>query len=176
MESLKVLSLKDNRLLTKEAGKALAEALATNSTLSELDVSSNNWRKYGHQGNWMGDGPGFAEELAVGIKDNRGLSKLICGGDQYWDSSKGQNVTPEPAALEVGMSDADFSYKNLGAGGAIVLSAWLTHKDAGALTKLDISNSNIQQGEALQRITDFCNTKGIELDSHESESEGDDNF
>ena len=33
--------------------------------------------------------------------------------------------------------------------------------DNGALTKLDISNNNIQQGEALQGITDLCNIKGI---------------
>jgi hypothetical protein len=31
----------------------------------------------------------------------------------------------------------------------------------GALTKLDISNNNIEQGKALQGITDSCNTKGI---------------
>jgi hypothetical protein len=47
-------------------------------------------------------------------------------------------------------------------------------KNNGALTKLDISNNNIEQGEALQRIADSCNTKGIELDNHKSESEGDD--
>ena len=44
-------------------------------------------------------------------------------------------------------------------------------KDMRALTKLDISNNNIEQGEALQRIADLCNTKSIELDNHESESE-----
>jgi hypothetical protein len=41
----------------------------------------------------------------------------------------------------------------------------------GALTKLDISNNNIEQGEALQRIVDLCHTKGVELDNHKSESE-----
>jgi Ran GTPase-activating protein (RanGAP) involved in mRNA processing and transport len=34
-----------------------------------------------------------------------------------------------------------------------------------ALTKLDISNNNIGQGEPLQLISEVCNTKGIELDS-----------
>ena len=38
----------------------------------------------------------------------------------------------------------------------------------GALTKLDISNNNIEQGEALKQIIEYCNTKGIELDNHES--------
>jgi hypothetical protein len=48
-----------------------------------------------------------------------------------------------------------------------------TIPDMGALTKLDISNNNIEQGEALRRIDDLCNTKGIELDNYKSESDGD---
>ena len=48
---------------------------------------------------------------------------------------------------------------------------WVWLCDNRALTKLDISNNNIEQGEALQRIADLCNTKSIELDNHESESE-----
>jgi Ran GTPase-activating protein (RanGAP) involved in mRNA processing and transport len=75
-----VLSLRDNSLATKEGGKALAQYLASNSTLKELDVSGN-WRG--------GNGTGFAQELAVGIKDNGALSSLnlasnfLCGIDQY---------------------------------------------------------------------------------------------
>jgi hypothetical protein len=42
-----------------------------------------------------------------------------------------------------------------------------------ALTKLDISNNSLEQGKALQQIIEYCNTKGIELDNHESESGGD---
>jgi hypothetical protein len=61
------LSLKNNMLATKEAGEALAQALASNSTLKELDVS-DNWEG--------GDGPGFAQELAIGIKDNGALTSL----------------------------------------------------------------------------------------------------
>jgi Ran GTPase-activating protein (RanGAP) involved in mRNA processing and transport len=64
---ISVLSLKNNMLATKEAGKALAQALASNSTLKELDVS-DNWEG--------GDGPGFAQELAVGIKDNGAMTSL----------------------------------------------------------------------------------------------------
>jgi hypothetical protein len=36
----------------------------------------------------------------------------------------------------------------------------------GALTKLDISNTNIKQGQALQQITECCSIKGIELASN----------
>jgi hypothetical protein len=39
--ALSVLCLKSNRLATKEGGEALAQALANNSALKELDVSSS---------------------------------------------------------------------------------------------------------------------------------------
>jgi hypothetical protein len=73
MGALSVLSLKANRLLTAEAGQILSDMLATNSVLKELDVSDNNWDdgvKY------LGDGPGFARALSVGIKDNGALTDL----------------------------------------------------------------------------------------------------
>jgi hypothetical protein len=70
--SSSTLILKDNRLATKQAGKALAKALAGNSALKELDVSSNNWKDAWGEG----DGPGFATELAVGIRDNGALLSL----------------------------------------------------------------------------------------------------
>jgi hypothetical protein len=160
--------LKNNRLLTKEAGKALAQALAGNSVLTELDVSC--------QAGYIGDdGPGFAQELAVGIKDNGALSKLIFGGDDSdeYDVSKGAYIRHKPAVLEVGITEADLSNRGLGVGGAIIVSTWISHKDNGALTKLDISNNSLEQGEALQQIIEYCNTKGIELDNHENESGGD---
>jgi hypothetical protein len=52
----------------------------------------------------------------------------------------------EPATLEVGMTEADFSNKNLGIRGAIIISAWITHKDKGALTVLDISANKLCDG------------------------------
>ena len=85
------------------------------------------------------------------------LSKLIFGGDP---DPHGRRY--KPAILEVGMTEADLSNKNLGVGGAIIISAWLTHKDNGALTKLDISRNNIlsDQEGVLQRT---CAAGGIEL-------------
>jgi hypothetical protein len=103
--------------------------------------------------------------LANVLPDMGALSELIFGGDKYRGKIDGkwQDIYPEPAVLTLGLTEADFSNKNLGAGGAIIISAWITHKDKGALTKLDISNINIEQGEALQGITDLCNTKGIAM-------------
>jgi hypothetical protein len=66
---LLVLSLKNNSLGTKEAGKVLGEILKANSVLKELDLSSNHV----HPG-MGGHSLGFAQELANGIKDNRALS------------------------------------------------------------------------------------------------------
>jgi hypothetical protein len=71
MGALSVLSLKSNALLNIESGKALADALKGNSVLTELDVSVNNDPLNANR-----DGPGFAQELAVGIKDNGALIKL----------------------------------------------------------------------------------------------------
>jgi hypothetical protein len=128
--ALSMLSLKDNRLLTAEAGKILSHMVATNTVLKELDLSSNNWKD--RIGALPGDGPGFAQELAVGIRDNGVLTKLIFGGDFKCDrSTRHYDVPYEPAALEVGMTEADFSNKNLGTGGAIIIAGWLTHKDMG---------------------------------------------
>jgi hypothetical protein len=48
---------------------------------------------------------------------NQALSKLISGGNKVnsRDSEMG------PAALEVGMTEANFGSKNLGAGGAVLI-------------------------------------------------------
>jgi Ran GTPase-activating protein (RanGAP) involved in mRNA processing and transport len=88
MGALLVLSLKDNRLATKEGGRALAQALASNSTLKELDVSSNNWMQYGTFGDWMSDSGGFAQELAVGIKDNGAMTRLDARENNIDDEGK----------------------------------------------------------------------------------------
>ena len=75
--ALTSLNISANRILTKEAGKALADALAVNSTLKELDVSSNNWKgAYPNHKKWQGDGPGFARELAVGVSASGALTSL----------------------------------------------------------------------------------------------------
>jgi hypothetical protein len=39
------------------------------------------------------------------------------------------------------MTEANFSNKNLGAGGYIIISAWLTHKDNGAMTSLSLASN-----------------------------------
>jgi hypothetical protein len=68
-------------LLTAEAGKILSDMLATNTVLKVLDLSGSNWMRSGTWGDLMGDGPGFAKELAVGISDNGALTSL----NLVWD-------------------------------------------------------------------------------------------
>jgi Ran GTPase-activating protein (RanGAP) involved in mRNA processing and transport len=114
MRALSVLSLKDNRLLTAEAGRILSDMVATNTVLKELDLSSNNWQD--GYGRLQGDGPGFARELAVGIRDNGALSTFTFSGD--FSSSK-------PVTMETTMIEADFSGKGLGAPGGMMVAAFL---------------------------------------------------
>jgi hypothetical protein len=72
------------------------------------------------------------------------LAKLIFGGDGYHIDN--EFVTPEPATLEVGMTKADLSNKNLGVGGAIIISAWISHKDnRETLSHLNLASNNIGQ-------------------------------
>ena len=72
MRALTSVNISNNNMLTAEAGKALAGALgalAAHSVLKKLDVSDNNyrWNLQPSLGQWMGDGPGFARALAVGL-------------------------------------------------------------------------------------------------------------
>jgi hypothetical protein len=106
-----VLSLKKNSLGTKEVGKALGEMLKVNSVLKELDLSDNA------AASWNGgDAPGFAQELALGIKDNGAISQFTFSGD-------GQGNMP--VTMEISMTEADFSAKGLGKSGAIMVAAFL---------------------------------------------------
>jgi hypothetical protein len=98
--ALSVLSLKANRLLTAEAGQILSDMLATNSVLKELDVSDNNWddgRKF------LGDGPGFAKALSVGIKNNGAMSSFTFGDKEA--------VTMTTAMTEANFRGKLYSYE-----------------------------------------------------------------
>jgi Leucine-rich repeat (LRR) protein len=63
------LDMSKNRLCNREAGKVLSQMLAVNTVLKEFDVSDN-------QCHGVRDGPGFAQELSAGIRDNGALTKL----------------------------------------------------------------------------------------------------
>ena len=86
-------------------------------------------------------GAGDAKVVAIELQYNGALAKLIFGGDKYYNGNK--YVTPEPATLEVGMTEADFSNKGLQVAGAIIVGAWISHKDNGALTSLNMSDNQL---------------------------------
>jgi hypothetical protein len=73
-----------------------------------------------------------ATAVANVVAKNRTLSALIFG-----------KRMDEPATLEMGMAEADFSNTSLGVGGAIIISAWITHKDKGAMTSLNLASNDI---------------------------------
>ena len=81
-----------------------------------------------------------ATTVANVVAKNRTLSALIFGDGMG-----------EPATLEVGMTEADFSNKNLGIRGAIIISAWIIHRDKGAMASLGLaSNGLVVEGTKCQ--------------------------
>ena len=103
--------------------------------------------------------------VITNISSGKGaLSKLLFGGDGYFKANDW--TIPEPAALEVGMTEANFSEKNLGAGGAIIISAWLTHKDNGALQCTD--GTPYQSKKSFMVSTHVCRHCGQHNTQHKS--------
>jgi hypothetical protein len=149
-----MLSLENNALCAA-GGKALAEGLKGNQMITELNISNNSlgWT------NFVGIDVSGVIALADVIPDMGALSKLIFGGDP---DPYGSHY--EPAVLEVGMTEADLNQKNLGVGGAIIISAWLTHKDNGALTTLDMRSNHIppKLKEDIRRIC-AAGASGIQI-------------
>jgi predicted acetyltransferase len=50
------------------------------------------------------------------------------------------------------MAEADFSNKSLGMGGATIISAWITHRDKGALSELIFGGGRYYDSETGESI------------------------
>jgi hypothetical protein len=144
MGALSVLSLKKNSLGTKAAGKALGEMLKVNSVLKQLDLSDNGVASYER-----GGAPGFAQELALGIKDNRAISSIDLLKN-YIPIEQAQELVQIMQAKEklvtlCGLSkeetELDFSGQDLGAGDAVLIANGIS--DMGALTSLNLASNSI---------------------------------
>jgi hypothetical protein len=164
-------------------GELLAAALANNNnngTLLELDVSSNdlamsNWR---HNVSFS-DSTGVIA-LADTVKHMGAiLSVNLLENSIYTNQAEAlvSMINEHPTLKSLcgnrgNETELDMSGKDMGASGAIMLAAEIVGNKA--LTKLDISNNNMEQlaGRALQQITEWCCTKGVELDSHDSDDGG----
>jgi hypothetical protein len=108
MGALSMLSLKDNFLGTKEAGKVLGEMLKENSVLKELDLSDNKYYSGGWKtGGWKTD-PEFAEEIAAGIKDSGALSILNLSKNSMKGSEAGKALG-EALATNTVLKELDLS-------------------------------------------------------------------
>jgi hypothetical protein len=131
MRALVKLDASNNMFgLADETGiTAWATALKACTSITVLNLAKNNIN--------MND----TKILASAIRDMRALSTLSFGGENFLKD--GAWVTPVPATLEIGMTEANFSNKNLGVGGAIIIVAWISNKDNGALTLLNLAGNNI---------------------------------
>jgi hypothetical protein len=110
---LSELDLSKNNLRSEELS-TVSEALKSTS-IKQLNIAENNLT-FNTQGEKdMSGVTKFTEDM----KDMGSLSKLTFSGG-YGNS--------KPVAVEVGMTEADFSGANLGPTGAIILVAWLKHK------------------------------------------------
>jgi Ran GTPase-activating protein (RanGAP) involved in mRNA processing and transport len=149
MGALLSLNLAGNEILSKESGRALADALKTNSVLTELDVSDNQDKYIDGIIKGTLDGAGFAKELVVGIKDNRAMTSLNLAdnGIGGYYTRKGYSdekfhPTPEGVCTQLPLLVPFLSLFPLFVGLAAVADAI---KDMGALAKFDISNNGIQE-------------------------------
>jgi hypothetical protein len=131
--ALSSLFLSKNGLLTKEAGKALGDMLRDNTVLKVLDVSGSGYGMFRSDK----DAPGFAQELAIGIKDNGAMTSLDLasnelgaeGAKSVAEAIKVTKGTPA-IILEPFSCPSDFSINccclllSAGYGGAIEVYFW----------------------------------------------------
>jgi Ran GTPase-activating protein (RanGAP) involved in mRNA processing and transport len=148
-----------------ESMKMLCEVPIKDKTLTSLDVSGKD---LGHEG---------ALVVAEYLRDNWALTSVDISSNGI---VSGEWMDPPHQDLKVGdlvdgkqistvdEDDGQIYVEDLSGIRALADAI----PDMRALTKLDISNNSLEQGEALQQIIEYCNTKGIELDNHERESGG----
>ena len=107
MGVLSKLGLKDNMLVTAEAGRAIGFALKGNTVLKDLVVSSNIWDD--HYTDTKVDGPGFAQGVSEGLSGNETLSFLDVSNSKLvgrgaWTNSLGDYDRDDDRNYEMDMS------------------------------------------------------------------------
>jgi Ran GTPase-activating protein (RanGAP) involved in mRNA processing and transport len=153
MGALASLNLSNTMLATKASGKALAEMLSSNNSgLKELDVSKN--AQWPNGNSWSeADGPGFANELAVGLSANGALKKLdisnnglyAAGGKAIGGALKGNTVMAELnlAGNDTGLAKPSWNGGRPDTSGIMAISNAIP--TMGALVKFDISENRLYQ-------------------------------
>jgi hypothetical protein len=90
------------------------------------------------------------------------LSKLIFGGDKYVRDNK--YVTPGPATLELGLTEADLSNKGLQTAGAIIVAAWISHRDKGAISTVVVNKFPLPIQDIKSKAELNFSGKGLEVE------------
>jgi hypothetical protein len=140
MGALTSLDMSDNVLGCEEAGQALGDMLATNSTLQQLNLSNNFITS--------GSATKFAQALSIGLRDNRALLFLDISDNNIgtsWNLNPAYETNP----------DEEYKYKSTDGGGQDeepagelgpigVIAVANAIKDMAALTSLNFSSNYLQ--------------------------------
>jgi hypothetical protein len=165
--ALSTLVMRQNNINGAEAGKAFADMLAQNTVLKELDLSS---QKVGYYG--VALDAAFAKAFAVGIIGNGTVSSInllknsipVEQAQELVKIMQAKEKLTTLCGLSKEETELDFSNQNLSAGDVVLIANDISEMNG--LTKLNISENNLEQGHALQQITEYCTTKSIQLDTH----------
>ena len=137
--AIEKLLMADNSLCNKEAGKALATMLASNTTLKELDLSNNTY--------YQCDSPGFVQELAIGVKNNGALTSVNISRNEI--ESEGWK------AFAPVLKNRNLKELNI-AGNYLDKTIFDVIRTMEALTSLNVSNNryllNRESGKALADV------------------------
>jgi Ran GTPase-activating protein (RanGAP) involved in mRNA processing and transport len=82
MGALTSLNMSCNKMASEEVGKALGDAIASNSTLTELDISNSCDTAGWAAGHGSNNGPGFAKGITDGLRANGALTSLNISGNR----------------------------------------------------------------------------------------------
>ena len=154
-KALTSLNISRNKMANKEAGKALASMLQSNSTLEELDLSSNHFPKFSDGSGDAGDCQGFAKELAVGLRTNEALVKLDASDNYMFGYGDKSGIQAWADALKTNSSllELNLAKNYMNADDAKFFADGVSTNEA--LTSLNISNNmmaNTEAGRALGKM------------------------
>jgi Ran GTPase-activating protein (RanGAP) involved in mRNA processing and transport len=180
--ALTKLVLKNNGLLTADGGKALADMITANTTLKELDVSSNHWFNNG----WQGDAPGFAKSFAVGLIDNEALLSLNVadnrpgsGWNGWSGSTDGSRALSNALKGNTTLTELNVSSNHFKADDARILADGVSDHEAILSVNLLHNSIGIDQAQNLARILkehptlkSLCGNSGEETDRTELDMSG----
>jgi Leucine-rich repeat (LRR) protein len=163
--ALTSLNMSCNKMASEEVGRALGDAIASNSTLTELDISNSCDTAGWAAGHGSNSGPGFAKGITDGLRANGALTSLNMSNNNIgalvpvegWKSRDNDGRAPW-----IGPDGQEQNHLPKEPAGAIALADAI--KTNGALTSLNISGNRINRiGVDGQAIVSACASKGVAL-------------